>query len=232
MSAGRHAEHVGDVVEAGRRIVRRQQRADVDVEREQVANGVGVLGAVEPMQRRRARDRDAARQRDRAALRAPRVNVSRAAGAGFGAPSGGIMPVRSLRTTFSHTSACPSTPRRSSPSSARPPLFARVVVTLTQYLLEERRVGRRRGRRGARRGTAAPPSTATRSPSRRSAAHGCRRADSRASSSSAARAAPWSTASRPASWWRGRRPRAHAYGVRPSLSGTIELARRDARAAR
>jgi hypothetical protein len=33
------------------------------------------------------------------------VNDARSAAGGFGAPSGGIMPVRSLRTTFSHTSA-------------------------------------------------------------------------------------------------------------------------------
>ena len=33
------------------------------------------------------------------------VKVCRAAGDGFGAPSGGMAPVRSLRTTFSHTSA-------------------------------------------------------------------------------------------------------------------------------
>ena len=38
----------------GGRVVRRQQRADVDVERQQIANGVRVLGAVQAMQRRRA----------------------------------------------------------------------------------------------------------------------------------------------------------------------------------
>ena len=66
----RDAEHVGDVVEAGRRIVGRQQRADVDVEREQIADGVRVLGAVQPVQRRRAGIGIGARPRDRAALRA------------------------------------------------------------------------------------------------------------------------------------------------------------------
>ena len=51
---GRDAEHVGDVVEPGRGVVWRQQRADIDVEREQIANGVRVFGAVQTMQRGRA----------------------------------------------------------------------------------------------------------------------------------------------------------------------------------
>ena len=70
------------------------------------------------------------------------VNVARAATLGFGAPSGGIMPVRSLRTTFSHTSACPSTFTGSRPSSARPPLLTRALWQLTQDLFQKR--GRRR----------------------------------------------------------------------------------------
>ena len=44
---GRHRQHVGDVVEAEARVVGRQQRPGVDVEGEQVADGVGVLGAVQ-----------------------------------------------------------------------------------------------------------------------------------------------------------------------------------------
>ena len=51
----RDAEHIGDVVEAGRGVVWRQQRADVDVEREQIANGVRLLGPVQTMQCRSAR---------------------------------------------------------------------------------------------------------------------------------------------------------------------------------
>ena len=39
----RHAEHVGDVVEAVRGIVRRQERRRIDVERQQIADGVRVL---------------------------------------------------------------------------------------------------------------------------------------------------------------------------------------------
>ena len=48
----RHAEHVGVVVEARAGIVRRQHRGDVDVEREQIANGIGVLGAIQPVHER------------------------------------------------------------------------------------------------------------------------------------------------------------------------------------
>jgi hypothetical protein len=45
----RQPEHVGVVVEAIRRIVRRQQRGRIDLQREQIANRVRVLGAVETM---------------------------------------------------------------------------------------------------------------------------------------------------------------------------------------
>ena len=47
-----YAEHVGHVVEAEARVVRRQQRRGVNVERQQVANRVLVFGAVQPVQRR------------------------------------------------------------------------------------------------------------------------------------------------------------------------------------
>src|SRR5262249_53269347 len=50
---GRGREGLSEIVEALARSVGRQQRVDVDVEREQIANGVGVFGAVETMKRRR-----------------------------------------------------------------------------------------------------------------------------------------------------------------------------------
>ena len=93
----RDAEHVGDVVEAVRRIVRRQERRDVDVEREQVANRVGVLAAVQPMQDRRARDSDARRPRRRAALQARDCRRRYVASSGRRAPCGGIDRACSLR---------------------------------------------------------------------------------------------------------------------------------------
>ena len=50
----RHAQHVGDVVEPVSGVVGRQQRRCVDLQREQIANGVGVLGAVHAPQHRPA----------------------------------------------------------------------------------------------------------------------------------------------------------------------------------
>jgi hypothetical protein len=45
--SGRHREDVGDVVEAVAGVVRRQQRRAVDLDDEQVPNGVRVLGAIQ-----------------------------------------------------------------------------------------------------------------------------------------------------------------------------------------
>ena len=53
----RHAEDVGDVVEAAARVVCRKQRRGVDVERQQIANRVGVLDAVHAVERRAPRIR-------------------------------------------------------------------------------------------------------------------------------------------------------------------------------
>ncbi len=50
----RDAEDVGDVVEAVARIVGRQERGGVDLERQQVSDRVGVLRAVQTMQQRPA----------------------------------------------------------------------------------------------------------------------------------------------------------------------------------
>ena len=47
----RHPQHAGDVVEPVAHIVGRQHRADVDVERQQIANRVAVLRAIESMKR-------------------------------------------------------------------------------------------------------------------------------------------------------------------------------------
>ena len=52
-----HAKDVSDVVESVRRVVRRQQRGWIHFEVEQIADGVGVLGAVQPMECRTARIR-------------------------------------------------------------------------------------------------------------------------------------------------------------------------------
>ena len=75
------------------------------------------------------------------AFRRAALNDSRTAAGGLGAFSGGIMPVRSLRTIFSHASGCPSTFAGSRPSSERPPLFTRVLWHERQYCLRNAAFG-------------------------------------------------------------------------------------------
>ncbi len=47
----RHLQHVADIVEAVAGVVGRQHLGNLDLDRQQIANGVGVFGAVEAMQR-------------------------------------------------------------------------------------------------------------------------------------------------------------------------------------
>ena len=93
--------HVGDVVEALAERVGRQERGDVDVEREQIVHGARVLGAVQTLERPPARIRRAPRPRDRSAFRAIPRTPSASRRPDVGAPGGGIMPARSLRIIFS-----------------------------------------------------------------------------------------------------------------------------------
>ena len=107
---GRHRQHVADVVEAVARIVGRQQRAPIDLQPQQVAHGVRVFRPVEdggpapaspdsaPLPPRGPAPSPGARRATR--------RWRRPAGAGRRAASG---PVRSLRTTFSHTSGSRAT---------------------------------------------------------------------------------------------------------------------------
>ena len=62
----RDAERVRDVVEAVRRVVGRQHRRRVDLEREQIADGVGVLDAIQAVNQSRAPDSASRARRDRA----------------------------------------------------------------------------------------------------------------------------------------------------------------------
>ena len=45
----RHREHVRDVIEAVARIIHRQHRAGLNIHRQQIADRIAVLGAVEPV---------------------------------------------------------------------------------------------------------------------------------------------------------------------------------------
>ena len=117
----RHAQRVGDVVEPVARVVRRQQGRDIHVQREQVPDGVGVLGAVEAV-----KDGGPWKIGPR---RPGRIEV------GFGVAPGthraspspdaagrpaAWPPARSLRTTFSQVSASRPTSFRSSVSRVSP----------------------------------------------------------------------------------------------------------------
>ena len=137
-----------------------------------------------------------------------RGNVSRAAAGGFGAFSGGIMPVRSLRTTFSQTSAWPSTAWAQRVERQAAGLRARVVTgdavpasgTPLMALGGRRRRASRRRRRLRRDAGSRERADATRqkmSCAQKDAGH-------RACVSFFKRAS--SMAWRPASWWRGTRP--------------------------
>ena len=121
----RDRQRPGDVVEAVGRIVGRQQRGGVDLQVEQIADGVGVLGAVQSMQDDRARSRSVRRRRDRSPPRASRAAPRIPASGGRGMSGGGMTPARSLRITFSHSSAWSPTFARSSPCSERFAVFSR-----------------------------------------------------------------------------------------------------------
>ena len=102
----RGAQQIGDVVEAVAGFVRRQERHRIDVEIEQVLDGVGVLDPVQPVHHGPARRWAAPRRRDRAPIPSSRRSLRVVASSGRGMPAGGIMPTRTLRTIFSRRSPC------------------------------------------------------------------------------------------------------------------------------
>ena len=115
------------------RIVGRQKRRDVDLEVQQVANGVRVLGPVQAMQDDGAgidARRGVAIDLRFQPVAQPLVLGQRTAARTSG---GGITPARSLRTTFSHSSAWSPTAARSSPSSERLAVLTRLLWQVTQY---------------------------------------------------------------------------------------------------
>ena len=69
-----------------------------------IANDVGVLGAIQAMQAGASWVRIAAAAARSSALRCSLAKASSAARSGRGIPLGGIIPARTLRTTFSHAS--------------------------------------------------------------------------------------------------------------------------------
>ena len=107
----RQLQHAGDVVEAVARVVGRQELA--------TRRRRGRAGREPRCGTRRGSGGGTARcGRDSGAAAAAAVELAlepgrraraRSAGSGRGSPAGGIMPARSLRTTFSHSCACAAT---------------------------------------------------------------------------------------------------------------------------
>ena len=138
----RNGQRVGDIVEAFARIVGGKKRRGVDIDREQVANGVGVFGAIQTMESRECRGLVWRARRDPARASSLVANASSVARSGRGMPPGGIMPARTLRTTFSQVSASGPGCARSSLSSIRPAVLSLLVMAGDAVLIEQRLFGR------------------------------------------------------------------------------------------
>ena len=93
-------------------------------EREQIPDGVPVLGAIQAMDRRMTQLGDASAALSMEVSRWA-TRPSSAAGVGRGMPAGGIWPPRTLRMTFSQVSAPAGMFDIDIVSSARPPVLAR-----------------------------------------------------------------------------------------------------------
>ena len=126
----------GDVVEAVRDRVRRQIGVDVDVEAEQLANRVGVLGAIEALRRTRAGIGIARGGAIDARFERFGKRRSAAGRPGASRPAGGIMPARSLRIIFSATRrVAQQRCAASNDASDSSPALPRSLWQPTQYCL-------------------------------------------------------------------------------------------------
>ena len=142
----RGAERVGNVVEAVRGVVRRQQRRRIDLDVQQIPDRVGVLGAVQPANQRRPRVGALARRAVQPALEPGNERGPLAARRGCGASAGGIMATRSLRTTASQISgSCPTCARSDALERQVAGPLGRVVaveaVAADERLMRLRRLG-------------------------------------------------------------------------------------------
>ena len=181
----RNRQHIGDVVEPvliG--IVGGQQRADVDLDAEEIADGVRVLGAVQAVHRRTAGIHVRRRPRDRAPIPVRVTNATAAAASGRGRPAGGIEPVRSfrddlfplagVRANLRHVDGVQRQPRR-----LEPLVMARDAVSGQELPIEGERC--LRGTRGALEGRqtgcspAEPASMPTPQPTTTTHGHFCTR---------------------------------------------------------
>ena len=127
----RHAEHVRHVVEAERRVVWRQQQRRINVQVQQIANRVCVLGAVQAMQHRPAGIRRARSHAIELAFEPARKGVEdrrRRTWRTWRRHQTG----RSFRVTFSHVSMLAAGVASAAGSSARPPVCSRWLWQVTQ----------------------------------------------------------------------------------------------------
>ncbi len=121
----RGREHGRDVVESVARIVDRQPLARLDVDGQQIADRVAVLGAIQPVNRRPARIgvcRSRAVER-RLEESGERGQLFRSSGRSR-TLGGGISPERTFRRTFSHAPASALTLVTSTCCRERPPVFS------------------------------------------------------------------------------------------------------------
>ena len=128
----RHLQRVGVVVEIALDVVLRQQRRRVDLEREQVADRVRVLAAVQAAQRDTAR-RAGSSAAASISLASHAASSSTVSPSGRGPPAGGIRPPRSLRIASSHVSASAAMWSGDRSSNARPPARSSRLWHSTQY---------------------------------------------------------------------------------------------------
>ena len=142
----RDREALGDVVEAVALVVGRQQRVDVELETEQVADRIGVLGAIETMQRRFPR----VRRRESGLVERPfdRREESVDPG-GIGTPRVGRRhhPRANLANHFFPGGGVRRHPGFVQVRQRQVAALHPVVVTADAVLADQRAVSRRRGRR-------------------------------------------------------------------------------------
>ena len=126
------------VVEPVARFVIRQQRSRLDVEREQIADGVAVLGAIQAAEGVGAPGLGLAAAAWSSVSSSEATSVSYVCSSGRGSPAGGMYRARSLRTAFSQSAG------RSAMwfgSSASPPDPGLLVMAAGAVLIDN---GRRR----------------------------------------------------------------------------------------
>ena len=116
----------------------------IDVERQQIADRVGVFGAVQPVEQRPARDWACAAAARSSAVVSHATSAARVCRVRRGAPCGGIIPTRSFLMSLLPDAGLRGDVRESISSSASPPVFDPLVMTSGAVFIDGR-VGVQRG---------------------------------------------------------------------------------------